>query len=352
VADAGLYHNGGTFSNVVISGNLSDGSGATTTINWLVSDHLGTPRIILDQTGSLANLKRHDYLPFGEELFTGTGGRSPAQGYLPSDSVRQQFTGKERDNETDLDYFLARHYSNVQGRFTSSDEFQGGVYEFWLLGDPSAGEKQALPYGDINFPQSLNKYQYCYNNPFKYVDPDGHDALYVVNKDTGETTVVIPVHFTGANATPELIAAIINRAAQLDTGDPKVKIQIVSTDKPIHGVLNTLDLSQGLDFKNYWAGEGVDKIGGNKGHINTNGVGSGGAATHDSLHFAGIKDRYDEKTRDPKRGRTARTPQKGYENNIMATSGGTKLTPKQIEEARKNGSTKKCTVENGITKCK
>jgi hypothetical protein len=30
-------------------------------LNWLVTDHLGTPRIILDQTGSLANVKRHDY---------------------------------------------------------------------------------------------------------------------------------------------------------------------------------------------------------------------------------------------------------------------------------------------------
>jgi len=35
----------------------------------MVTDHLGTPRLILDQTGSLATVSRHDYLPFGEELF-------------------------------------------------------------------------------------------------------------------------------------------------------------------------------------------------------------------------------------------------------------------------------------------
>ena len=40
-------------------------------INWLVTDHLGTPRMVIDQTGTLANIKRHDYLPFGEELFAG-----------------------------------------------------------------------------------------------------------------------------------------------------------------------------------------------------------------------------------------------------------------------------------------
>ena len=68
-------------------------------INWLVSDHLGTLRMIIDQTGTLANVKRHDYLPFGEELIAPIGGRSTALGYAGVDGVRQQFTSKERDVE-------------------------------------------------------------------------------------------------------------------------------------------------------------------------------------------------------------------------------------------------------------
>jgi hypothetical protein len=32
-------------------------------------------------------------------------------------------TGKERDNETGLDYFGARYFSGAQGRFTSPDPF-------------------------------------------------------------------------------------------------------------------------------------------------------------------------------------------------------------------------------------
>ncbi len=63
-------------------------------MQWLVTDHLGTPRMIVDQTGTLANLKRHDYLPFGEELFAPAGGRSVANGYASGDGVRPQFTGQ------------------------------------------------------------------------------------------------------------------------------------------------------------------------------------------------------------------------------------------------------------------
>jgi hypothetical protein len=38
----------------------------------------------------------------------------------------------------------------------------------------NAAENPTL-YADLRKPQSLNKYQYSYNNPQRYVDPDGHD---------------------------------------------------------------------------------------------------------------------------------------------------------------------------------
>jgi RHS repeat-associated protein len=143
-------------------------------VNWLVSDHLGTPRMVVDLSGNLGGptgIKRHDYLPFGEELGAGIGGRTTAQGYA-EDSIRQHFTSKERDNETGLDYFLARYYGSSMGRFTSPDEFTGGPRELFTF----AAKASANPtfYADLNNPQSLNKYTYCLNNPLRYVDPDGH----------------------------------------------------------------------------------------------------------------------------------------------------------------------------------
>jgi RHS repeat-associated protein len=162
MVDTSLYTNGATINNVVLSG-ASGGGSSSAQIHWLVTDQLGTPRMVFDQTGSLANMSRHDYLPFGEEIYAGTGGRTVPQGYTLSDNVRQKFTSKERDNETGLDFFEARYYASTQGRFTSPDEF-------WK--DSQVGD-----------PQSWNKYAYVRNNPLRYIDPEGEKATVTIETD-------------------------------------------------------------------------------------------------------------------------------------------------------------------------
>jgi RHS repeat-associated protein len=119
---------------------------------WLVNDRLGTPRMIIDKSGSLASVRRHDYLPFGEEVYAGTGGRTTAQGYM-SDSTRQKFTGYEYDAETGLNFAHARYQSNVQGRFTSVDPLMASA--------------------SLDDPQSLNRYSYVQNDPVNMDDPSG-----------------------------------------------------------------------------------------------------------------------------------------------------------------------------------
>jgi RHS repeat-associated protein len=141
------------------------GTGAVE-LRWLVADQLGTPRMIIDNTGNLAGVKRHDYLPFGEEIFAGTSGRTTGMGYTANgeDGVRQKFTSYERDNETGLDYAQARYYASVHGRFISTDPLM-------------ASAKPGIP-------QSWNRYAYCINNPLVYVDPDG--LTWYKEKGSGE----------------------------------------------------------------------------------------------------------------------------------------------------------------------
>jgi RHS repeat-associated protein len=140
-------------------------------LQWLVQDHLGSTRMVIDRSGSLTGITRHDFLPYGEELFAGVGIRNASFGYS-SDSIRQKFTGKQRDTETGLDFFEARYFSSVQGRFTSPDEFNGGPDELYYFA--SKASDNPTFYADLATPQSLNKYQYTYNNPLKYTDVDGH----------------------------------------------------------------------------------------------------------------------------------------------------------------------------------
>ncbi|HKB66328.1 MAG TPA: RHS repeat-associated core domain-containing protein [Pyrinomonadaceae bacterium] len=145
-------------------------TGASANLNWLVTDQLGTPRMIFDKTGSLAATKRHDYLPFGEEIFAGTGARSTAQGYSVADGVRQKFTQKERDIETGLDYSIARYYSSMQGRFTGTDPYVI-IFEMKRGRDAEEGLEMLLEY--LSQPQNWAKYSYGLNNPLKHTDPTG-----------------------------------------------------------------------------------------------------------------------------------------------------------------------------------
>ncbi|MBK7598263.1 MAG: RHS repeat-associated core domain-containing protein [Acidobacteria bacterium] len=128
-------------------------------LKWLVTDQLGSTRMEANKSGSLTGIRRHDYLPFGEELVASTGAQRGGVGYEPpASSVRQRFTGKERDTETGLDFFGARYFSSTQGRFTSYDPL-------WTTA------KRLVD------PQQLNLYSYVRNNPLKYVDPDGMDLV-------------------------------------------------------------------------------------------------------------------------------------------------------------------------------
>src|SRR5262249_15010932 len=80
--------------------------------------------------------------------------------FVNNDSNHYKFTGKERDSETQLDYFGARYYGNWLARWMSPD---------W------AAKPAAVPYAVFGDPQTLNLYQYVRNNPIGTADIDGHN---------------------------------------------------------------------------------------------------------------------------------------------------------------------------------
>jgi RHS repeat-associated protein len=94
--------------------------------------------------------------------------------YTYDDAPRcaSQFTGKERDAESGLDNFGARHAESALGRFLQVDPTQ-------------------LKRNRLFEPQRLNLYAHSVNNPLSLIDPDGKDAIAIAYQDA---------HYHGAGA--------------------------------------------------------------------------------------------------------------------------------------------------------
>ncbi|MGE3468303.1 MAG: RHS repeat domain-containing protein, partial [Pyrinomonadaceae bacterium] len=159
-------------------------------VAYLTADHLGSPRINTDATGTVT--ARHDYHPFGEEIYT-----AQRSGY-GGDAVRKQFTGYERDAESGLDFAEARYYSNVLGRFSSADHFAND--------------------SSVTNPQSWNLYVYVRNNPQAYVDRNGKELFVVVNGKAHKVVAAGRAFFLettdGTNSLVRDSEGLINRLAE------------------------------------------------------------------------------------------------------------------------------------------
>ncbi|MCC7309114.1 MAG: glycoside hydrolase family protein [Acidobacteria bacterium] len=118
-------------------------------VSYLTTDHLGSPRVTTNASGEV--ISRRDFQPYGEEVFSVE--RTTALGYTAADSVRQKFTGYERDIESGLDFAQARYYNSSHGRFTSVDPLTASA--------------------TIRNPQTFNRYSYGLNSPYKFTDPLG-----------------------------------------------------------------------------------------------------------------------------------------------------------------------------------
>ena len=114
------------------------------TVTYFHNDLAGTPLAATDANGNL--LWRQGYKPYGERLDP----KAPAE-------QQPWFTGKAHVEAAGLSYYGARWYDPQLGRFM-------GV-------DPKGFDEANV--------HSFNQYAYANNNPYRFVDPDGRQAMWV-----------------------------------------------------------------------------------------------------------------------------------------------------------------------------
>ncbi|MBI9049668.1 MAG: alpha/beta hydrolase [Anaerolineaceae bacterium] len=112
---------------------------STETLNWLLSDHLGSSSITTTADGTWTSEIR--YSAFGETRYS--------SGITPTD---YRYTGQLEQADVNLYYYNARYYDAALGRFIQADTII-----------PGAGDSK-----------SYDRYAYVNNNPLKFTDPSGN----------------------------------------------------------------------------------------------------------------------------------------------------------------------------------
>ncbi len=127
-------------------------------VQYHLGDHLGSSGVVVDGQGGFIN--REEFTPYGESSFGGYGRK------------RFRFTGKERDEESGLNYHEARYYTPCLTR--------------WINVDPLIFSVKFQ--SDKNPTLLRNCYAGMGNNPIMFNDPTGckeYDNLGSYQKATG-----------------------------------------------------------------------------------------------------------------------------------------------------------------------
>ena len=90
---------------------LVDANSAGSTVSYVISDGLGTPRAVVDSAGATKWQWVYDSNPFGESAPTSTGGYT----------LNLRFPGQYFDSESGLAYNINRDYEAASGRYVQSD---------------------------------------------------------------------------------------------------------------------------------------------------------------------------------------------------------------------------------------
>ncbi|MEL6438477.1 MAG: SpvB/TcaC N-terminal domain-containing protein [Cyanobacteria bacterium J06621_8] len=159
-------------------GEPFDNNVQTPAVQYHLGDHLGSSAIALDAAGAWVN--REEYFPYGETSFGSFGKK------------RYRYTGKERDEESGLNYHSARYYAPWLMR--------------WISCDP------------IGLKGGLNLYCYVENTPVKLIDSNGMEGEEKKDDKKQEMTTepsskpLLPLIFGVAHVGPYVRNPAINQS--------------------------------------------------------------------------------------------------------------------------------------------
>ena len=134
------YRHASPILNTLITGIPLRTTEVSAKMTYVLKDHLGSIRAILNEKGDIS--ERLDYDPWGKRI--------ESSGYKYH-SLKQGFTGHEHLDSLDLIHMGGRLYSPSLARFISPDPF----VQF------------------LGHSQSHNRYSYVLNNPLRFIDPTG-----------------------------------------------------------------------------------------------------------------------------------------------------------------------------------
>ena len=282
------------------NGKPTDWSVFNPKFEWYLKNHLGSTMLVYGTQGSsnadVADLgevkKAYDYRSFGEQidLIADAG-----------DKVTENFTGKERDDETELNYFGARYLDPMLG--------------MWISVDPAR--------------QLSSPYLYVGNgmNPINGVDPDGNRVH--VQENGTNLVVTMPVSFScGETACSKTdisqVTSSIEKHLSGQFGEYNVTTNVVLGE--YKGVApNEITLVQGPGTAHANIANGTATI-----YMNGAGTDPEYTSAHEGGHLMGLMDRYIEFSSSGETRNTYVPPE--YRDNLMGKHGKYNLQPHQIEE--------------------
>ncbi|SHH93775.1 RHS repeat-associated core domain-containing protein, partial [Fibrobacter sp. UWH9] len=150
---------------------------------WYLKNHLGSTMLVYGTQGSsntdIADLgevkKAYDYRSFGEQidLIADAG-----------DKVTENFTGKEKDDETELNYFGARYLDPMLGMWISVDPKRQFASPYLYVGNGMNPLNATDPDGNIikMYSRNSESYNIAANDALKEIENSGPEGKAFIAK--------------------------------------------------------------------------------------------------------------------------------------------------------------------------